>query len=285
MAIVDSATGKVVRDYNVEELKEQAKLMRGYDLVALCAAGSGHAGGTLSIMDIAAALYLKVLNHDPKNPNWAERDRVIWSTGHKAPSLYLGLGFAGYYDKDEVVTLRKLYSRFQGHPHWLKLPGVEASTGSLGQGLSIAVGLAIVWGARTFAGTNAFDIVDPIVAIAVALFILKIGVQLTLSSASHLLDHSLPADELRTIEAILKSHPEVLEWHNLRTRKSGSQRYVEAHVTLRGDLTLSMAHTAAHQMEKAINAALPSAQATLHVDPPEALPPHRRPPTASSTPR
>ena len=143
MAIVDSATGKVVRDYNVEELKEQAKLMRGYDLVALCAAGSGHAGGTLSIMDIAAALYLKVLNHDPKNPNWAERDRVIWSTGHKAPSLYLGLGFAGYYDKDEVVTLRKLYSRFQGHPHWLKLPGVEASTGSLGQGLSIAVGLAI----------------------------------------------------------------------------------------------------------------------------------------------
>lgn len=146
--------------------------------------------------------------------------------------------------------------------------------------LGVAVGLAIVWGARTFAGTNAFDIVDPIVAIAVALFILKIGVQLTLSSASHLLDHSLPADELRTIEAILKSHPEVLEWHNLRTRKSGSQRYVEAHVTLRGDLTLSIAHTAAHQMEKAINAALPSAQATLHVDPPEALPPHRRPPTA-----
>jgi cation diffusion facilitator family transporter len=146
--------------------------------------------------------------------------------------------------------------------------------------LGVAVGLAIVWGARTFAGTNAFDIVDPIVAIAVALFILKIGVQLTLSSAGHLLDHSLPADELRIIEAILKSHPEVLEWHNLRTRKSGSQRYVEAHVTLRGNLTLSMAHAAALHMEKAINAALPSAQATLHVDPPEALPPHRRPPTA-----
>src|SRR4029079_3109371 len=82
MAIVDSTTGKVIRDYNVEELKEQAKLMRGYDLAMLCAAGSGHAGGTLSIMDIAAALYLKVLNHDPKNPDWAERDRVIWSTGH-----------------------------------------------------------------------------------------------------------------------------------------------------------------------------------------------------------
>jgi len=143
MAIVDSKSGTVVRDYTVEELKDQAKLMRGYDLAALCAAGSGHAGGTLSIMDITAGLYLKVLNHDPKNPEWPERDRVIWSTGHKAPSLYIGLGFAGYFDKDNVVTLRKLYSPFQGHPHWLKLPGVEASTGSLGQGLSIAVGLAI----------------------------------------------------------------------------------------------------------------------------------------------
>ena len=143
MPIVDSTTGKTLRDYSVEELKEQAKLMRGYDLVALCAAGSGHAGGTLSIMDITAALYLKVLRHDPNNPDWVDRDRVIWSTGHKAPSLYIGLGFAGYFDKENVVTLRKLYSPFQGHPHWLKLPGVEASTGSLGQGLSLAVGLAI----------------------------------------------------------------------------------------------------------------------------------------------
>src|SRR5690242_11321811 len=109
MAIVDSKTGKVIRESTTEELKAQAKLMRAYDPVALCAAGSGHAGGTLSIMDITAALYLKVLNHDPKQPNWAERDRVIWSTGHKAPTLYLGLGFAGYYDKSDVVLLRKLY--------------------------------------------------------------------------------------------------------------------------------------------------------------------------------
>src|SRR5512146_2565665 len=130
MPIVDSSTGKTVRDYTIEQLKEAANLMRGYDLVALCAAGSGHAGGTLSIMEITAALYLKVLNLDPKNPNWAERDRVIWSTGHKAPCLYLGLAFAGFCDKDEVVTLRKLYSPFQGHPHWTQLPGVEASTGS-----------------------------------------------------------------------------------------------------------------------------------------------------------
>lgn len=144
--------------------------------------------------------------------------------------------------------------------------------------LGVAAGLAIVLGARTFGGTNALDIVDPIVAIAVALFILKIGVQLILSSAGHLLDHSLPMGELQTIEAVFKRHPEVLEWHNLRTRKSGSRRYVDAHVTMRGELTLSAAHAVAHALEQEINAALPGAQAGLHVDPPEVLPPHRRPP-------
>jgi len=143
MALINSTTGKVIRDYSIEELSEAADLMRGYDLVALHAAGSGHAGGTLSIMDITAALYLKIANHDPKNPNWADRDRIIWSTGHKAPSLYLGLAFAGFCPLEEVMTLRKLSSPYQGHPHWLKLPGVEVSTGSLGQGLSIAVGMAL----------------------------------------------------------------------------------------------------------------------------------------------
>lgn len=143
MALTDSVTGKVVREYSIEELTDAADLMRGYDLVALHAAGSGHAGGTLSIMDITAALYLKVANHDPKNPNWPDRDRIIWSTGHKAPSLYVGLAFAGFCPIEDVVTLRKLSSPYQGHPHWLKLPGVEVSTGSLGQGLSIAVGMAL----------------------------------------------------------------------------------------------------------------------------------------------
>src|SRR5579864_7173059 len=143
MALIDSATGNVIRDYPTQELAECANLMRCYDLATLCAAGSGHAGGTLSIMDIAAALYLKIANHDPRNPDWADRDRIIWSAGHKAPSLYLGLAFAGFCKLEDVVLLRKLGSPFQGHPHWLKLPGVEVSTGSLGQGLSIAVGVAL----------------------------------------------------------------------------------------------------------------------------------------------
>ena len=143
MALINSSTGQVVREYTIAQLIEAARLMRGYDLVALCAAGSGHAGGTLSIMDIAAALYLKVAELDPENPNWDERDRIVWSAGHKAPSLYLGLAFAGFFPVEDVVTLRKLGSPFQGHPHWLKLPGVEVSSGSLGQGLSVAVGMAL----------------------------------------------------------------------------------------------------------------------------------------------
>jgi transketolase len=143
MALMDSKSGKVIRNYSVEELTEQANLMRGYDLVALCAAGSGHAGGTLSIMDVVAALYLKIADQDPKEPNWEGRDRIIWSAGHKAPALYMGLAFAGYHPVEELVTLRKLYSPYQGHPHWLKLPGVEVSSGSLGQGLSVAVGVAL----------------------------------------------------------------------------------------------------------------------------------------------
>ncbi|MGB8115098.1 MAG: transketolase, partial [Candidatus Sulfotelmatobacter sp.] len=143
MALRDSVTAKIIRDYSIQQLAEAANLMRGYDLVALCAAGSGHAGGTLSIMDIAAALYLKVANHDPENPEWPHRDRIIWSAGHKAPSLYLGLAFAGFCKVEDVALLRKLGSPFQGHPHWLKLRGVEVSSGSLGQGLSIAVGVAL----------------------------------------------------------------------------------------------------------------------------------------------
>ena len=143
MALTDSTSGKVLRQYSIEELKDAANLMRGYDLVALCAAGSGHSGGTLSMMEIVAALYLKVANHDPNMPDWEDRDRIIWSGGHKAPALYLGLGFAGYYPLEDVVTLRKLYSPFQGHPHWLRLPGVEVSSGSLGQGLSVSVGMAL----------------------------------------------------------------------------------------------------------------------------------------------
>ena len=143
MSTLNSETGTVRVQYDLEGLKEASRLMRGYALVAVTAAGSGHPGGTLSIMDVAAALYLDELRHDPEDPFWTGRDRVIWSAGHKAPALYVSLGISGYFNIEDVVTLRKLNSPFAGHPHWLKLDGVEVSSGSLGQGLSVAVGSAL----------------------------------------------------------------------------------------------------------------------------------------------
>jgi transketolase len=131
------------KDIEINELIEKAKEMRAYNMIALTAAGSGHTGGTLSIMDIAAALYLKVINHDPGNPELEDRDRVIWSVGHKAPALYVALGMAGYFPLEDTVKLRQLWSGFEGHPNRFALPGIEISAGSLGQGLGVAVGSAL----------------------------------------------------------------------------------------------------------------------------------------------
>ena len=128
---------------SIEQLKERANYMRGLNLVSLCCAASGHSGGTLSMMDILAPLYLNVAKHDPKNPEWDERDRIIWSAGHKAPALYVSLALSGYFPEIELAKLRALGSPFQGHPSRLDLPGVEISSGSLGQGFSVAVGVAM----------------------------------------------------------------------------------------------------------------------------------------------
>ena len=143
MPIIDSKTKKIKKDYSVEELIKKAQEMRAYNMIAITAAGSGHTGGTLSIMDITAALYLKKIRHDPANPTWEDRDRVFWSVGHKAPALYIALAEAGYFPLEDTVKLRKLWSGFEGHPNRLKLPGLELSAGSLGQGLGVAIGCAL----------------------------------------------------------------------------------------------------------------------------------------------
>ncbi len=107
-------------------------------------AGSGHPGGSLSVTDIIAVLYKKHLRHNPQNPQWAERDRVVFSKGHAAPALYSILAECGYFPRAELWTLRKLGSRLQGHPALLHgVPGTEVATGSLGQGISVAVGMAL----------------------------------------------------------------------------------------------------------------------------------------------
>lgn len=113
-------------------------------LRSICEAGSGHTGGSLGLADVFTALYFEILNHKPSEPEWEDRDRLILSIGHVAPVYYAALAHSGYFPKEELLALRKLGSRLQGHPGKdFKLPGVELSSGSLGQGLSVAVGLAL----------------------------------------------------------------------------------------------------------------------------------------------
>jgi transketolase len=115
-----------------------------YDIIEMIAeAGSGHPGGSLSAADIIATLYFGVMRHDPARPDWPERDRFVLSKGHAAPVLYAALSEAGYFGREHLPTLRKLGSILQGHPDCKKTPGVEVSTGSLGQGLSISCGIAL----------------------------------------------------------------------------------------------------------------------------------------------
>jgi transketolase len=128
---------------DIEELKKIAHKVRIHIVKSTYTARSGHPGGSLSAVEILTALYFKVMKHDPKNPKWPDRDRFVLSKGHAAPALYAVLAEAGYFDVSELQKLRKLGSMLQGHPDMLKTPGVEASTGSEGQGLSIGVGMAL----------------------------------------------------------------------------------------------------------------------------------------------
>jgi len=128
---------------SVEELKQLTKNLRR-DIIRITGlAGSGHPSSAFSVLEILTALYFRVLRHDPETPNWPERDRFILSKGHAAPGLYVVLAHAGYFPVEQLKTLRKLESPLQGHPEKNRLPGIEASTGSLGQGISIGIGMAL----------------------------------------------------------------------------------------------------------------------------------------------
>ncbi len=127
----------------IRELKLKANKIRRDIVEMITKAKSGHPGGSLSAVEIVTALYSKVMRHDPKNPQWENRDRFILSKGHAAPLLYSVLAESGYFEVEELSTLRKFGSRLQGHPDMKRLPGVEISTGSLGHGLSVGNGMAI----------------------------------------------------------------------------------------------------------------------------------------------
>jgi len=141
MGIIDTSGNE--KSFSPEEIAKAAQEMRGYMLISIHCAGSGHSGGSLSSADIVSALYLRVMRHKPSEPNWDARDRLFFSAGHKAPAWYVPLGYTGYFDVKQTALLRKYGSPFKGHPDRQKLPGIEASCGSLGQGLSIAVGDAL----------------------------------------------------------------------------------------------------------------------------------------------
>ena len=127
----------------VEELEQMARNIREGIIEQVYAAASGHPGGSLSVADILTVLYFNELNVDEKNPNWEERDRLVLSKGHCVPALYSCLAHRGFFDLSELAEFRKLNGNLQGHPDMRKIPGVDMSTGSLGQGLSAANGMAI----------------------------------------------------------------------------------------------------------------------------------------------
>lgn len=126
-----------------DELREKAKELRKMLLTMIYKAQSGHPGGSLSATDIVASLYFHTLRVDPKNPKWEDRDRFVLSKGHVCPVLYSALIMRGFISEDTIGTLRKQGSILQGHPDMKRCPGIEISTGSLGQGISCAVGMAI----------------------------------------------------------------------------------------------------------------------------------------------
>jgi transketolase len=132
-----------VTSKEIQSLELKANHIRQSIIEMLVAAGSGHTAGPLGMADILTLLYFKVMQHDPKNPAWAERDRLVLSNGHVCPVLYATLAHAGYFPVEELLTLRKFGSRLQGHPHRTALPGLETSSGPLGSGLSQAVGMAL----------------------------------------------------------------------------------------------------------------------------------------------
>ena len=127
---------------DLEKLEYKANTIRQDIIRMLTEAGSGHSGGPLGMADVFTALYFNILNHNPEHPDWKERDRFILSNGHICPVWYATLARAGYFPVEELLTLRKLGTRLHGHPHKGAAPGIENSAGPLGQGISIAAGLA-----------------------------------------------------------------------------------------------------------------------------------------------
>lgn len=134
---------EILHEDKLKFLEETANQLRCDVINMLVEAGSGHPAGALSMADVFSAFYFHILNHDPQNPNWPDRDRLVLSNGHICPIQYAALARSGYFPTEELKTLRKINSRLQGHPFRKALPGIETSSGPLGEGLSQAIGIAL----------------------------------------------------------------------------------------------------------------------------------------------
>lgn len=134
---------EALHENKIKLLEEIANRIRETVIETLVEAGSGHSAGSLGMADIFTAFYFHILNHNPKKPDWENRDRLVLSNGHICPVRYAAMAYAGYFPLDELKTLRKINSRLQGHPHRIDLPGVETTSGPLGSGLSQAIGMAL----------------------------------------------------------------------------------------------------------------------------------------------
>lgn len=132
-----------IHEDKIKFLEEMAAKIRYDTIESVINAGSGHIAGPLDMADIFTAMYFHILRHDPKNPDWPERDRLVLSNGHICPVQYATMAHAGYFKVEELKTLRQFGTRLQGHPHRMSLPGLETTSGPLGSGLSQAVGMAI----------------------------------------------------------------------------------------------------------------------------------------------
>ena len=139
----DSVKAEVFSSLSIKEMEVVAKRLRRHIITMTGKAGSGHPGGSLSAVEIVTVLYFGLLQHKPSDPQWSDRDRFILSKGHAAPLLYATLAECGYFPVEELLTLRQLDSRLQGHTDRTVTPGVEMSSGALGQGLSFAIGIAL----------------------------------------------------------------------------------------------------------------------------------------------
>jgi len=240
----------MTRTSNVAELQSIAKRIRREIVEMITHAKSGHPGGSLSAVEILVTLFFDVMRHDPANPKWPDRDRFILSKGHGAPVLYSVLAECGYTPKDQLNTLRKLGSIYQGHPDVRFLPALEASTGSLGEGLSIGIGMALaakldqrpsrtyvvlgdgeiqegqIWEAAMFGGDKA---VDNLVAI----------VDYNRIQLDGFVDEIMPLDPLPEKWRAFKWHAIELDGHSIPALQAA---FAEAAAT-KGKPTVIIAHT------------------------------------------